>query len=313
MVFDRTGEVKDGFYVLGSASVPVYLLDGPVPVLFDGGLTCLGEAYVDGVKRVLGKRSPACLYLTHVHFDHCGAVSRLRRAFPEMKVAGSAHAREILQRPNAIRLIRDLNRSAADAVHGLDPDLLVDEPFETFEIDDLLEPESVHSLGDGQTLRILATPGHTWDFLSFFVPESGLLVASEAAGVLHPNGYLVCECLVDFEAYLTSVRRLAALDARLVSQAHHYVFTNRDAEAFFRKSTRISLEFQALVERLWEETGEDFAETVERVKTLEWDPMPMPRQPEPAYRLNLEARIRSVLGKQHRPKKRGGQAKSTSS
>ena len=296
MIFDRTGEVRQGFHVLGSASVPVYLLDGSNPVLFDGGLTCLGQAYVEDVKKVLGKRSPACLYLTHVHFDHCGAVSRLRRAFPEMKVAGSARAREILQRPNAIRLIGDLNRTASDAVHGLDPDLLVDEPFEPFEIDDVLEPETGYPLGDGRSLQVLSTPGHTWDFLSFHVPESGLLVASEAAGVLHPNGYLVCECLVDFEAYLTSVRRLAALDAGLVSQAHHYVFTDRDVAAFFQQSTRISLEFQALVERLWKETRGDLSETLERVKALEWDPMPMPRQPEPAYRINLEARIRSVLG-----------------
>lgn len=312
MIFDGTGEVRDGFHVLGSASVPVYLLDGPKPILFDGGLTCLGEAYAEGVRKVLGTRSPAYLCLTHVHFDHCGAVSRLRRAFPEMKVAGSARSQEILQRPHAIQLIRDLNRSASDAVHGLDPDLLVEEVFEPFEIDVVLEPGSIHSLGDGRTLRVLSTPGHTWDFLSFHVPEASILVASEAAGVLHPNGYVVCECLVDFEAYLTSVRRLAALNAHLVSQAHHYVFTNSDVEAFFQKSTRISLEFQALVEGLWEETQGDFAETVERVKTLEWDPMPMPRQPEPAYRLNLEARIRSVLGR-HRRKRRGGGTKSTSS
>lgn len=296
MIFDRTGEVRDGFHVLGSASVPVYLLDGPKPVLFDGGLTCLGEAYVKDLRKVLGTRSPAYLYLTHVHFDHCGAVSRLRRAFPEMRVAGSARAREILQRPNAIQLIRDLNHTASDAVHGLDPDLLVDDPFEPFEIDVTLEPDSVHSLGGGRTLRVLSTPGHTWDFLSFHVPEQGILVASEAGGVLHPNGYVMCEWLVDFKAYLTSLRRLAALNANLVSQAHHYVFTDHDVEAFFRKSTRSALEFQALVERLYEETQGDLDETVERVKALEWDPMPMPRQPEPAYRLNLEARIRSVLG-----------------
>jgi glyoxylase-like metal-dependent hydrolase (beta-lactamase superfamily II) len=305
MIFHGTGEVQDGFHVLGSASVPVYLLDGPEPVLFDGGLTCLGDAYVEGVRKVLGTRSPKCLYLTHVHFDHCGAVSRLRRAFPGMRVAGSDHAREILQRPNAIRLIRDLNHSASDAVHGLDPNLLVNDPFEPFEIDDLLEPGGIHSLGDGRTLRVLSAPGHTWDFLSFYVPEQDILVASEAAGILHPNGYVMCECLVDFVAYLTSLRRLASLNARLVSQAHHYVFTDRDVEVFFRKSTRSALEFHSLVERLWEETQGDVAETVERVKALEWDPMPMPRQPEPAYRINLEARIRSILHRNKNGRKMG--------
>jgi glyoxylase-like metal-dependent hydrolase (beta-lactamase superfamily II) len=295
LIIDRTGRVADEFHMLGSTAVPVYLLDGPFPVIFDAGLTCLGEVYVQAVREVLGDRSPALLCLTHVHFDHCGAASRLKRAFPDMKVAGSEHSRRILERPNAVRLIRELNRNAADAVHGIDPGLLTNEPFEPCGIDLVIEPGSTVPLWPDLGLRALHTPGHTWDFLSFHVPERNLLVASEAVGVLHPNDYLVCECLVDFEAYLTSLRRLARLEAEILCQAHHYVFTGPDVEAFLRRSTRMTLEFQSLVERIWEETR-DLGETLERVKALEYDPMPPPRQPEPAYRLNLEARIRAVLG-----------------
>ncbi len=294
MIFDRTGRVRDRLHVLGTASVPVYLLDGPEPVLFDGGMTCLGGLYEQAVREVLGSRSPSLLCLTHVHFDHCGAVSRLRKAFPGLQVAGSRRSQEILERPNAIRLIRELNRNAADAVTGVNPSLLVDEPFEPFEIDRVIEPGATLFAGPGSSLKVLHTPGHTWDFLSFHVPEEGLLVASEAVGVLHPNGYVVCECLVDLEAYMTSLRRVAALNPKVLCAAHHYVFTDDDVEAFLRLSTRTTLEFQALVERIWKETG-DVQKTLERVKALEYDPMPTPRQPEPAYRLNLEARIHAVL------------------
>lgn len=295
MIFNTTGRVVDGFYVLGSAAVPVYLLDGPFPVLFDGGITCLGEMYVKAVRAVLGNRSPSLLCLTHVHFDHCGAVSRLKEAFPGMKVAASERSRQILQRPNAINLISKLNREAGDAVFGIAPALLVEEPFEPFTVDMVVEPGPGPSIGPDLSLHALHTPGHTWDFLSFHVPEIGLLVASEAAGVLHPNGYVVTENLVSFEVYMTSLRRLAGLGADILCQAHHYVFTGRDVEAFMRKSTRAALEFQALVEQVWETSGGNLQETVERVKVMEYDPMPLPRQPESAYRINLEARIRAVL------------------
>ncbi len=303
MIFDGTGEVTEGLHVLGSAAVPVYLLDGPEPVLFDGGITCLGEAYVEAAREALGGREPAALYLTHVHFDHCGAVSRLKRAFPGMSVAGSAKSKELMQRPNAVKLITELNRTAADAVYGIDPGRLSGEPFEPFEIDTVVEPGREISLGAGIHLRALASPGHTWDFLSYYIPERRLLVGSEAVGVANTSGYVVADCLVDFLVYMTSLRRLAALDVDILCQAHHYVYLGRDVPSFFRRSTRNAVEFQALVESLWEETGRDFSETVERVKMLEWDPLPLPKQPEPAYRINLEARIRSVL-KHSRPDKR---------
>ena len=295
MIFDATGEVSEGFHVLGSVAVPVYLLDGPTPVLFDGGVTCLGGLYEEAIRGVLGNRSPAYLFLTHVHFDHCGAVSRLRRAFPDMKVAGSARAGEILGRPNAVRLIRELNRSAADAVHGIDPALLVDDAFEPFGIDRVVEPGETLDLGNGTSLRVLHTPGHTWDFMSYYVPEKRYLVASEAAGVMHTNGYVVCECLIGFDVYMTSLRRLAALPADVLCQAHQFVFTGSDVEDFLRLSTRTAMEFRALVEDLWEENGGDLQATVERVKSLEYDFFDLPRQPEAAYLLNLEARIRSVV------------------
>jgi glyoxylase-like metal-dependent hydrolase (beta-lactamase superfamily II) len=295
VIFNKTGFVRDGFHVLGSTAVPIYLLDGPAPILFDGGLTCLGDLYVNALKDALGSRSPERLYLTHVHFDHCGAVSRLLREYPDMKIAGSARARDILERPNAIRLIRELNQNAASAVHGIDPDLLSSEAFEPFKIDEVLEPGSRLPLGDGLHLDVLATPGHTWDFLSFYIPEPKILVASEAVGVMNPDGYVVCECLVGFRAYMTSLRRLAGLGSRLLCQGHHAVFTDDDVEAFLRLSTGNSLEFQSLAESLYEETGGDLGETLERIVVLEYESMPLPRQPETAYRINLEARIRCAL------------------
>jgi glyoxylase-like metal-dependent hydrolase (beta-lactamase superfamily II) len=295
VVFDKTGYIRDGFHVLGSVAVPIYLLDGPYPVIFDGGLTCLGDIYVKALKQVLGKRTPACLYLTHVHFDHCGAVPRLLREYPEMKVAGSAHAKEILKRPNAVKLIRELNQDIASAVHGIEPKELTWESFEPFDIDIVLEPESTMSIQNGLSMDVLSTPGHTWDFFSFCIPERDILVASEAVGTMYHNGYVVCECLVDFRAYMTSLRRLAGLGARILCQSHHFVFTDDDVEVFLRKSTRTAMEFQSLAAEVYKDAGGNLKETLERVKALEYDPLLPPKQPEPAYRMNLEARLKSVL------------------
>ncbi|MCJ7593659.1 MAG: MBL fold metallo-hydrolase [Desulfobacterales bacterium] len=114
MRVDSTGKIAENFYVLGNPHVPIYLLDGASPVLFDAGLTALSEVYVEEIRKVLKDRSPAYLCLTHSHFDHVGSASHLKAAWPEMRIVGSPKVGEVMGRPGAIALIRALNREAAE-------------------------------------------------------------------------------------------------------------------------------------------------------------------------------------------------------
>ena len=59
----ETCEIGNGFYVIGSVNVPVYLLDGPVPVLFDAGMTTGTFINEAGIRKVLGGSAPEYLRL----------------------------------------------------------------------------------------------------------------------------------------------------------------------------------------------------------------------------------------------------------
>ena len=97
MVFSKTGRVQDDFYVLGHTWMPIYLLDGERPVLFEAGLTCLGRIYEEAIRSVLSDRQPEILFLTHVHYEHCGATSYLKEVFPSLQVGASPQAAQIIQ------------------------------------------------------------------------------------------------------------------------------------------------------------------------------------------------------------------------
>jgi glyoxylase-like metal-dependent hydrolase (beta-lactamase superfamily II) len=84
MIIQETGKIGTDFYVIGSATIPVYLLDGPVPVLFDAGMTAGAFLYEAGIKEILGERSPEFLFLTHSHFDHVGSVSHFKEVWPDL-------------------------------------------------------------------------------------------------------------------------------------------------------------------------------------------------------------------------------------
>jgi glyoxylase-like metal-dependent hydrolase (beta-lactamase superfamily II) len=295
LIFDRTGEVRDGFFVAGWSHNPIYLLKGKKPVLFDGGLALLGRVYREAITSVLNGDSPRMVFITHVHFDHCGAVPYLKKSFPGLEAAASQKAKDILKRPNAIKLIRKLSKSAEQVLGEFGAESLCREPFDPFDVDRVLQEGDVVELEEGLTVQVLSTPGHTWDFMSYYLPEKRILVASEAAGCALSSGYISSDSLADFGVYLNSLKRLASLDAQILCQGHRYVYVDEDVDAFFQRSLQTALEFKAMVEEVWLKEKGDLRRVLQKIKETEYDPLPTPKQPEPAFVINLEARIKSVL------------------
>jgi hypothetical protein len=52
--------------------------------------------------------------------------------------------------------------------------------------------------------------------------------------------------------------------------------------------------FKDMVEARWKTEQGDLARIMARIKEVEYDPLPAPKQPEPAYLMNLGPRVKSV-------------------
>lgn len=298
MILRQLGEIAPGLHVLGSTAIPAFLWDGPEPVIFEAGVSSLGPAYAHDAARLLGEgRQPASLFLSHMHFDHCGAAAYLAQAFPGLKIHASQRAADILARPHALELIARLNHNAAGLVRSLDPALDSGVQFAPFAIDRVLADGDQLTLGGGEVLRVLATPGHTWDMLSYHLPAQRILLASEAVGCPTQGGHIITEFLVDYDAYLDSLRRLAGLEVEVLCLAHYAVLTGREAQDYFGQALNAAREFREWVEDLLKREEFDVSRVVSLIKRQEWDPRPQPKQPEPAYLLNLQARVEHLAAK----------------
>jgi glyoxylase-like metal-dependent hydrolase (beta-lactamase superfamily II) len=292
VIIDRKGDVTEHLRVLGTPQVPCYMVDAPRPVLVDAGFTCLGPLYEADVREALGGREPAHLCLTHVHFDHCGAMAYLAKAFPAMQVCASPVSSEILSRRGAVERIAALNELARVHVEGMGVEGLSAEPFEALTPDRELGDGDELDLGGGLTLQVLAAPGHTRDFTSYYVPQSGILIAGEAVGCADVTGYIFTEFLVDYDQYVASLSRLASLPARVLCQGHHFVYTGDHVREYLERSLVSAREYREWVERLLNEEHGDVQRVVARVRAVEYDPKPAAtRQPEAAYLMNLNARV----------------------
>jgi len=297
LVIRKTGEVAPGFYVLGHPNTPIYLKVGERSVLFDAGFTFLGQTYVEALLAVLGERTPDILFLTHAHFDHCGTVGHLKEAFPKLKVAASARAAEILAKPKALDLIKKLNRSARPHAEAIGLELVLEDDFKPFNVDIVLSEGEEIDLGKESFIRVMETPGHTRDFLSYYLPHEKILIASEAVGCSEVSDHMMVEFVADYDSYLTSLRRLSKLDVDLLCQGHNKVFTGEDVGRHFSDSISATEDYKSWVEELLAEEDGDLVRVVERIKVAEWEKLSEPKQPLDGYLLNTEARVRCLAAR----------------
>jgi 2-aminobenzoylacetyl-CoA thioesterase len=295
LLFTGVGPVKGQFYISGLAWFPVHLFDGRSPVLFEGGVTCAGEIYAEAIRSVLGTRQPEMLFLTHVHWDHCGAVSYLRKSFPSLKIAASRRAAEILKRQRARELIGRLNRNVKPLLvdnAGVDPSRLIDDAFEPFDVDMELADGRLIELEPGLTIEVLATPGHTNDHLSYYVPHEGILVASDASGCLDNAGNMIPQFLSDFDAYVSSLQRLASCRAEILCQGHRIILVGEEeVRTFFNRSIREAIQLRDRIHELLRAEEGSIDRVVQRIKAEQYDVVTGIKQPEGPYLLNLRAQV----------------------
>ncbi len=281
--------------MVGHPAVPVYLLDGPQPAIFDAGLALLGDLYLSGFEKILGNRSPAFCFLTHAHFDHCGAVAAFKKRYPRLQVAASARAGEILKRPSAVERIRTLNRAAATLAAQIGVTGSTGGRFEPFTVDRCVQEGDRIDISGGGRIEVIASPGHTRDCLSYRISGRNILLSSEAAGQPDQTGYIVTDCLADYDSYLASLQRLKALAPAVLCPGHVFVFSGEDALVYLARALAACNDFFNLVSACAAEEDGDVERIKQRIKTREYDVLPGPKQPEPAYLINLEARIKAVL------------------
>ncbi len=294
MPFAGTGLVAKDLYVAGFPWSACYLLDGKRPVLFESGYTCAGRLYAEAIREVLGEREPEMLFLTHVHYDHCGATGYLKRAFPSLRVAASERSAGIMRRPNAQGLMTELSRQATDLIsesYNGDRSKLIDEPFEPFDVDIVVGEGQTVDL-DGITVQVMATPGHTRDMLSYYIPERKILFATETAGCQDITGHILITAPADYDAFLSSFARVAALPIEILCQGHRFVWVGVDeVRDFLARSLSAAKHFREKIERLLYEEQGSIERVVAQIKSEEYDTNTGQKQPEGAYLVNLRATV----------------------
>ncbi|MGC8810424.1 MAG: MBL fold metallo-hydrolase [bacterium] len=292
MIMESKGKISAQFYALGEPALPAYLFVGKDPVLFDAGMTFMGPHYLQNLKAILGDPPRVThLLLTHSHFDHCGAAPFLKRNIPGLKIAASKLAAEVWQRPTAIQFIQNLSKSMEEKFASLIKD--DDVSFTGLEVDLILHDGQEVTLGDGTKIQAIATPGHTKDALSFYLPELKVLIAGEAVGSLDRNFNIRPVFLSSYKDYLQSLAKLQKLDIELLILGHFYCLGGNIKKVLL-KAQQATEEFAQRISQELASSNGDQEAVVRKIFKEDYQEKKLILQEERPFLINLAAQVKAV-------------------
>ena len=292
MILEQTGKICDGFYSTGYHFMPAFLLASEIPVLFDAGVTAMGPRYLKDIKTYLGDADRlSYILLTHSHYDHCGACPFLRRKIQGLKIAASAHAAKVLEKPSAVELMRTLSNTFEKVFEDIIEN--EDVSFEPVVIDLILKDGDELDCGGGWKVRVIETPGHTKDSLSYYIPRIKTVIAGEAAGIFHNNG-INPQFSSSYSDYMASLEKLAALDMNILALGHRHILTGNDIGRYLRDSIETTVSFKKSIDGCLDRFNGDREKVVETIFGEIYDETVQMQQDKTSFLLNLRAQVRVV-------------------
>ena len=299
MIITEIGELARGLYAIGNMIFPAFVITGRQNIMIDAGIAVMGPVYLPGLVSLLGEdRKLDKLLITHSHFDHVGAASYLKKKIPGLEIGASPLCREALSRPRVVEIIRTLSEDYEGNFMNKVPD--EETSFESFEIDIDLNDNMEFDLGDDMIIKVIATPGHTHDCVSFYLPHVRALIPGESGGMPNDELEIFPEFLSSFDDYMASLRKFDVLDVDMILLPHGKFLTGEHAEGYFERSIEHTLAFKDKLVKLLNRFDGDQEKVAEEILLM--DPVGRAlneQQGSKAFLLSLKAQINVIAKREN--------------
>jgi glyoxylase-like metal-dependent hydrolase (beta-lactamase superfamily II) len=270
------------------AMFPLYVVRGERNVLIDCAILAKAGEIERNLEALLGDAAIAMVLLTHSHYDHTGACSRLQEKY-SFEIVASRRTKEILENDKAVAFIDDLNQKFKRILNDRSPSVFT-------------KPRAIRAVGEndriplpgGQFFEVFETPGHTRCSISFLLQPEKILFPGDAAGVMETDGKIKPLFLSSYTQYERSLEKLLALDAEVLALAHNTAVKGKVRVREFL-STSLA-ETRKLKEKImaWLGHSQDFARIADRLLAEEYA-SPTIMGPREALVINVTAMVKSVF------------------
>ena len=235
-----SSQISDNiFQVMTPVSSHFLICSANQCALVDSGVLGLGVVKAVKTALALNGRSLNYLLITHADADHIGGIAELKKAFPELVVAGSNLLKEKLENKELLEKLYERNLSILNSF-DLSPDcsenaISKEDWILATKIDRTLTDGENLNLGGDIVIKAYAFPGHTLEQMGYYVENDKALAAGEAFGY-YGGKNKEAPTFRFYTEYLDSLSKASKLSIRLLSLPHNGVLTGDLVIKFMYKS-----------------------------------------------------------------------------
>ncbi len=274
----------------GKGGEALLIIGDTKTALYDAGMACFAEGMLENLERALDGRRLDYVLISHIHYDHIGALPYVLQRYPDVCVAAHGHARNRIVVPEKYAQIRQLSEEAARTFLGPDATIA---PYDDsiWRVDRVLRDGEELDLG-GVTVRTIETPGHTRDSLSFYIPEWDLLIASETVGVWEKeNDCVVVNFLTGYRESLESIAKSRAIGASHILSSHSLELLPEEIPVYWKKGVEFMKRLRLDIERELAIPDITDDERIAHLSEIYWVGQTRAEQPYGAYVANAKAEL----------------------
>ena len=260
--------------------------------VFDCGMAFCANETIKKIQDALEGRPLDYIFITHTHYDHVGALPFFRKQWPQVRLVTSEIGAAVLQKATPRRVIREFSEAAARKYGAvIDPSYNDD----AFCAEIIVKEDDEIAMG-AFTVKIIETPGHTKDSLSFFIPELEMLIACETPGVLLKAGNINPAYFSSYADTLSSIEKCRSIPYKRLSLPHRGLTAEKDAAGFFDRAMEANIACYKFISDL-NERGKSEPEILDLYCQKYRTEDILSSMPKEAYETNAQAIITCALRK----------------
>ena len=233
--------VTPNFYQIGTPAYPAYLSMGDDAMIIEGGISVTFPIIVDQIKTLgIDPNRIKYIIITHTHPDHIGAVPKIKKLWPHLKVVASPTAEKILKSEEAVKEFIRVDNVITEIlmIKGEIEEWPAEFENPTFEVDRVVNEGDKLNLGSGNVWTIYDTPGHSSCHISLHNESQEILVIADATGLYDFERDLFWPNYFDsLETYCNSIRKLAGLPATIGALSHNGII-NGEVKQHLQKAIK---------------------------------------------------------------------------